>query len=138
MQVITVFYQECGKYIHAVVDIDFCQDDTDIRNSRKICRNLERLHLTPRLLHYELINGFPSFSPFDPKDYGGYSFCEMLDKIELSDFQEIARYCIGDGFDDFCCQFDLMNEEIRKLFKGIIHIFAEEAKASGKEIGVEG
>lgn len=176
MQVSTIFYQECGKHIHAVVDVDFCQDDTYIRNARKICRNLERLHLTPQLLHYELTNGFPSFSPFDPKDFGGYSFREIVDEIDLSgqllqdgstngfpslspfdpkdlggysyyeilneigfsDLQEIACYCVEDSFIDVYCQFDLMSEEMKELFKETIQILAEEAKSSGKEFTVEG
>lgn len=138
MQVSTVFYQECGKHIHAVVDVDFCQDDTYIRNARKICRNLERLLLTPQLLHYELTNGFPSFSPFDPKDFGGYSYYEILDEIDLSDLQEIAFYCVEDSFIDVYCQFDLMSEEMKELFKETIKILADEAKASGKEFTVEG
>ena len=138
MLVSTVFYQECGKHIHAVVDVDFCQDDTYIRNARKICRNVERLHLTPQLLYYELTNGFPSFSPFDPKNFGGYSYYEILDEVELSDLQEIAYYCVDDSYVDVSCQFDLMNAETKRLFAETVQILTEDAKTSGKEFIVEG
>lgn len=137
LQVTTVFYQEHEKHIHAVVDIDFYQDEEYAKTTRKICRNLERFRLTPQLLHYELANGFPSFSPFDPKDFGGYSYYEILDKIDLSELQEIACYCVEDSFIDVYCQFDLMNEKTKELFKETIKILADEAKASGKEFTVE-
>ena len=137
MQVTACFYQERGKDIHAVVDIEFYQGDEYAGATQKICRNLERLPLTPQLLHYELSNGFPSFSPFDSKDFGGYTHSEIIDQLANSAWKEIAHIRMDEYCAYICCNFDLMNEGIRKLLQETIRIIEAEAKASGKEFAVE-
>ena len=126
MQVTACFYQELGKDIHAVVDIDVFHGDEYVKTIHKICRNLEKLPLTPQLLHYELTNGFPSFSPFDPKDFGGYTHSEVMDQLENSAWQEIACLRVDEDFNQICCHFDLMNERIKKLLHETVQILERE------------
>lgn len=133
MQVAAIFYQEFGKDIHADVDVDFFPNVQDAKTIHKICRNLERLRLTPQLLHYELTNGFPSFSPFDPKEFGGYTYHEILNKIEISVLQQIAYFELDESYTSISCIFDFMSADVEKLFKETIQILAEDAQSSGKE-----
>ena len=137
LQVTAYFYQEYGKDIHAVVDVGYFQGTECIKIENKICRNLERLPLTPQLLHYELTNGFPSFSPFDSKDFGGYTYNEVIDQLENSVWQEIAYFCLDEEFEQICCNFDLMNEGSKKLIQETVRIIEEEAKSVGKTIVME-
>ena len=133
MQVTAYFYQERGKDIHTVVTVDRFEGTEYIETEKKICLNLERLPLNPQLLHYELTNGFPSFSPFDPKYFGGYTYDEVMDQLENSVWQEIAYFYLDDDIDQICCQYDLMNEETRKLIQETLRIFEEEARIAGKK-----
>jgi hypothetical protein len=131
MQVTATFYQERGKDIHSVVEICVFDGDEYIGKIDKICRNLERMPLTHQLLHYELTNGFPSFSPFAPRDFGGYTHIEVMDQLENSLWQEIAYFCLDESSYEVCCRFDLMNDGIIKLLKETTQILEEEAKSAG-------
>ena len=133
MQVTATFYQERGKDIHAVVEV--CAFDGEEYGGRihKICRNLERIPLTPQLLHYELTTGFPSFSPFDPRDFGDYTYIEVMDQLENSVWQEIAYFCLDEGSYEVCCHFDLMKDGVKKLLQETMKILEEEAGTDGMD-----
>ena len=130
MQKVVVFYQEHGKDLHAAQDIHICMDDAVAQNARKICRNLERLQLSPQLLQYELANGFPSYPPFQPKDFGGYDYYEVRDWMEEAHLLEIATYCADEEILELTCNFTEMSPAAATLFRQLIPLLEEEARSS--------
>lgn len=128
--VYSIFIQEENQEVLAIAEILRYQGNRCLDTKKKVCLNLERLSLTPRLLYYELTNGFPSYPPFDPKDFGGYTYNEILDRIEVSDLWKIAEYEVGIDYGNVCFYFDYMNEKTRKLFEDTMQIIVEESQFS--------
>ena len=132
--VYNIYAHEKNQEVLAVVEISHYQGDKCLGTTKKICRNLERLPLTPQLLYYELTNGFPSYPPFASKEFGGYTYNEIVDHIEISDLSfdlwKIAEYEVGADYGDIRFYFDHMNEKTRKLFEETMQIIVEESEFS--------
>ena len=124
-----IYIHEKHQEVLAVVEISHYQEDRCIGTTKKICRNLERLPLTPELLYYELTNGFPTFEAFDPKDFGGYTYNEILAQIESSfDLWKIAEYDVGTDYGNIDFYFDHMNVKTRKLFEDTMRTIMKETE----------
>ena len=127
-----IYVHEKHQEVLAVVKISHFQGDKCMGTTKKICRNLERLPLTPELLYYELTNGFPTFEAFDSKDFGGYTYNEILDQIEISDLSfdlwKIAEYDVGVDYGNIDFYFDHMNAKTRKLFEDTMRIIMKKTE----------
>ena len=86
---------------------------------QRLISNVEAFHYSSEALYELSLEGFDNFNLFNPKDYNGYGFVEMLDKlgIESGDTKLIASISTNCGSELF---FESMNEYAKSLFSPML------------------
>lgn len=118
-QLTTQFYQNRAGEIFVII-----QGWKNGTYFERLVINVENFKYSSEALYELALVGFDHFSPFNPENYGGHTFAEMLEQVGIeSGESKLIANISSSGESEFV--FESMDEHAKSLFSPILKLLGD-------------